>query len=480
MMDISKLIAITDSYNQSQELSENTILRKIIENVHDGIMVTDSEGKVLLVNPSSAMFIHRTPEELVGNNVRGFLEKGFYSRSTILEAIKTRSPVTKLITVPDGKKVISTSVPILDDNKNILMVVTNTRNQELIDTYVAAIEQERIKSEHYKSVVNYLDTLVAMDKTLVATSNAMNEIISVANIISKTDSTVLLLGETGTGKEVLARYIHRNSNRDKEPFIPVNCAAVPNELMESEFFGYDKGAFSGAHVQGKPGFFEIANKGTLFLDEIGELPLHMQSKLLRVLETGEVQRLGGTSFRRTNVRLIAATNKDLKLMVRNKQLREDLYYRLNVIPISIPPLRDRSDDILSLAENFLNVYNKKYGFNKVLSQRTIRNFLNYKWPGNARELRNLIERLVIITQGDELNFDFSAQEVPVEQAIINTALLEKDSKSELPLKKAVKAFEKQYIDQVLRECNGNITEAADRLGIHRTMVYRKIKTEEKL
>ncbi len=225
-------------------------------------------------------------------------------------------------------------------------------------------------------------------------------------MIARTDSTVLITGESGTEKEVIARFIHRNSFRFREPFIPVNCAAIPEELMESEFFGYDKGAFSGANSRGKLGFFEMADNGTLFLDEIGELSLNLQSKLLRVLETGEFQRFGGVAIKKSDVRLVAATNKDLASMVTRGVFREDLYYRLNVIPVSIPPLRERPEDILKLSDKFLKEFNAKFGTDKAFSKNLLVNFMNYSWPGNARELRNLIERLVIISSGKELNYDF--------------------------------------------------------------------------
>lgn len=458
----------------SRDLFENSVLRQVIEHSYDGIMVTDNRGTVLIANPASVRLMQKVEEEVIGYNVQDLVRKGYYNTSTTMEAIQKRKAVTRLVKLPSGVKLMSTSIPLIDEKNEIVMVITNTRDKDLVDTYIAALEQERDKSEHYKNVVNYLEELGSQSKAPIAESKMMNEIIQTAGLIAKTDSTVLLLGETGTGKEVMARYIHKNSLRLKEPFIPVNCAAIPNELMESEFFGYERGAFSGAKLQGKPGFFEIANKGTLFLDEVGELPMSMQSKLLRVLETGEVQRLGGTSFKNTNVRLIAATNKDLKHMISQNLFREDLYYRLNVIPIKIPPLRERPEDIVVLAEKFLEEYNQKYSFNKVFSDTTLRGFINYKWPGNARELRNLVERLAIITPDNIIEYEDKSDEGSKENGKAHAPANMPDKEFEGTLKDVIKTVEEEYINSVLKACNGRIGDAAKRLGIHRTMLYRKM------
>ena len=455
------------------EKLENSLLYQIIENSHDGIIVTDNTGQVLLANTAAAQFMNRTVEDLVGYNVRLLLERGFYSNSTILETVRTGLPVTKLITIPiSGKKVMSTSIPIMNENKSVNLIVTTTINQDLVDSYVDAIEQEKNNSEKYKSAANYLDELESRTYDVVFKSEKMKRIIKEVSLIARTDSTILITGESGTGKEVIARFVHRNSGRSREPFIPVNCAAIPEELMESEFFGYEKGAFSGANAKGKLGFFEIADRGTLFLDEIGELSLNLQSKLLRVLETGEFQRIGGTTIKKSDVRLVSATNKDLAAMVRNGVFREDLYYRLNVIPVFIPPLRERPEDIIKLSDKFLEEFNIKFGTDKIFSRSLLVKFLNYRWPGNARELKNLIERLVIISSGKELNFNFDNDFQIKDERIISEN--KEPEKVFVPLKEAVKTYERKYIEQVIETCNGNISAAADRLGIHRTMIYRKL------
>lgn len=366
-----------------------------------------------------------------------------------------------------------TSKPLLDENGDIVMVITNARDKDLVEQYITALEKERTTAKRYKTAVEYLTEVNLENNEIVAESQQMRQIIKMSNVIARTDSTVMLIGETGTGKEVMAKHIHRTSLRSKEPFIPVNCAAIPHELLESEFFGYVRGAFTGANPQGKPGLFEIADKGTLFLDEIAELPLSMQSKLLRVIESGEAQRLGDTNIYQTNVRLIAATNRDLESMINQELFRSDLYYRLNVIPINLPPLKERPEDILAFAFKFLQELNRKYALKKVFSSQATQAFQNYSWPGNVRELRNVIERLVITTVGDKLNFedDFLVQSktrLKTEEGLQDTTKAYQGT-----LKNVIKAVEDEYINQVLMECGGRVGEAAKRLGVHRTMLYRK-------
>lgn len=457
--------------NELTATSVNLKLNQIIENSYDSIFVTDKFGNVLLANPAASRLMQIPLEVLVGSNVNNLVKEGSYNRSTAMEAALKRSVVTGLVKTKQGLNLMSTSMPLLDESGEVVMVITNTRDKDLVEKYMTALEEERAKADRYKTAMAYLSDLDLDNKTPVTQSPAMRKVMATINVIAKVDSTVMLLGESGTGKEVAARYIHRQSTRAKEPFIPVNCAAIPHELLESEFFGYTRGAFTGANPQGKPGLFEIADKGTLFLDEIAELPLSIQSKLLRILETGEVQRLGATAIHRTNVRIIAATNRDLKQMVRTGPFRDDLYYRLNVIPINLPPLRERPEDIVELATKFLEEYNKKYGLKKAFSANTIQAFLGYSWPGNIRELRNVIERLAITSAGDELEFEADGSpgaKATCDEEVYAFASLDGT------LKEVLKAVEKQYINKVMTACNGRVADAAQRLGIHRTLLYKKI------
>ncbi|AFQ43692.1 sigma-54 interaction domain-containing protein [Desulfosporosinus meridiei] len=450
-------------------------LQQIIDNSYDSIFVTDKYGNVLLANSGTGVFMGYTTEELIGKNVENLVKKGAYDWSPTMKAIKTRTVVSGIVRNKHGIQEMATSKPLLDEKGEIVMVITNARDKDLVEEYIAALEKERSIVHRYKTAVEYLSEVDSGNKEIVAESPQMKQIIKTSNVIAKTDSTVMLIGETGTGKEVMARHIHRNSYRSKEPFIPVNCAAIPHDLLESEFFGYVRGAFSGANPQGKPGLFEIADKGTLFLDELAELPLSMQSKLLRVLESSEIKRLGDTNIHNINVRFIAATNRDLKTMINQKQFRSDLYYRLNVIPINLPALKDRPEDILAFAHKFLEELNKKYSLKKQFSTQATQLLFNYNWPGNVRELRNVIERLVITSSSDILNFDEDSL-VNRKPSLKNEQRCQQISRDyQGTLKNVIKSVEEEYINQVLAECGGRIREAAQRLGIHRTMLYRKLK-----
>jgi len=458
---------------------DKQFLEQIIDESFESIFVTDKFGKVLFANSSAGIFLGYKTEELIGINVKDLVKKGIYDWSPTMKAIETRSVVSGIVKNDRGVQHMVTSKPLLTENGDIAMIITNARDKGLVDEYISALENERITVIRYKTAVEYLSEVDLENKELVAESQQMRQIMKLSNVIAKTDSTVMLIGETGTGKEVMARYIHRNSLRSKEPFIPVNCAAVPHELLESEFFGYVRGAFTGANSQGKPGLFEIADKGTLFLDEIAELPLTMQSKLLRVLESGEIQRLGDTIIFQADVRFIAATNRDLKAMISQKLFRSDLYYRLNVIPINLPPLKDRPEDILAFAHKFLEELNRRYALRKRFSTQATQLLFNYNWPGNVRELRNVIERLVITSSGDLLNFEEDSllnRNTPLET---EPGYLESNKGYHGTLKSVMQAVDEEYINQVLAECGGRIGETASRLGIHRTMLYRKMHNKHK-
>jgi transcriptional regulator with PAS, ATPase and Fis domain len=288
--------------------------------------------------------------------------------------------------------------------------------------------------------------------------------------VAGVDSTVLLLGESGVGKEVVAKLLHRLSKRSTKPLVAINCSAIPENLIESELFGYETGAFTGAQKRGKQGLIEFANEGTLFLDEIGELPLSLQVKLLRVLQDKKLMRLGGITEIDVNVRIVAATNRDLYKMVIDKQFRADLYYRLNVIPIEIPPLRKRKSDILPLCHHFIDVYNHKYGINKELSLSTGQALENYDWPGNVRELENLIERLVVTTNHNIIDFEDLPQFLVHNDSDINSKIKIDEI---MHLREAQELTEKLLIEKAYENYK-NTYEMAEALGVNQSTVVRKI------
>lgn len=345
--------------------------------------------------------------------------------------------------------------------------------------FFATVEKEHLKAETYKDAFNYLLEQNGTKSKVVVNSMSMQQLFTHLQPAIISDSTILLSGESGVGKDVVATFIHNNSPRAKEPFIPVNCAAIPHELVESEFFGYESGAFTGASRQGRTGFFEMANNGTLFLDEIGELPFNMQSKLLRVLEDHMVARIGSKKSNRVNIRIIAATNQDLAQMVQDGAFREDLYYRLNVIPFSIPPLRERRDDIIPLAEYFLDNYNQKYGKSKRFSAEVYDVLLHQVWKGNVRELKNVVARLTILSLSDTisakdlplvgLDAPSRADAIPPEKPQVAAA---ETTAKDTSILETYQAAERERVLAALMKSNGNKTKAAKLLGMSRGKLYK--------
>lgn len=303
---------------------------------------------------------------------------------------------------------------------------------------------------------------------IIGTSPEIKEVLKLIDKIAPTNSTVLILGESGVGKELVARNIHMKSNRLTKPFIKVNCAAIPSELVESELFGYEKGAFTGAHTR-KLGQFELANSGTLFLDEIGDMPMQAQSKVLRAIEDYEILRLGGTKSIKIDVRIITATNQNPEYLIEQKKFRADLFYRINVLTIEVPPLKQRKEDIKSLAETFLmNACIDNNQPIKTLSKKTIQSLKHQDWPGNVRELKHLMEKLAILTEEQQID----PEDIP---SIIKTTEREENNKEETQIEKAKTEFEKNLIIEVLNKTGWHISKAAKKLGIDRSTLFRKMK-----
>ena len=341
-----------------------------------------------------------------------------------------------------------------EDLKNVISKAVNTKSLSDRDVVLDSMEDG-----HY---------------TLIGTSKPMLEIYDIVKTVAPTPTTILITGETGTGKELIARAIHENSARKGGPFIKINCAAIPENLMESELFGYEKGAFTGA-VHKKPGRFEQAHKGTLFLDEIGDLPKDMQAKLLRTIQDREFERVGGVQTIKVDVRLVAATNRDLLQDVQNKRFREDLYYRINVLPILLPSLRERKNDIPLLVNHFIDKFNRKLGRHvRRLEPEVERFFREYDWPGNIREMENLLERLILLANDDTIRYKALPADLlnPLPPEAIKPEA-EQGSFKEI-IKGQAEAVESHIIGRVLEQCGKNVTRAADRLGISRKGLQLKM------
>ncbi|AYD41109.1 PAS domain S-box protein [Clostridium fermenticellae] len=464
---------LCDLDNADTDTLKATIRRlyDIIECSYDGIYITDGDANTIFLNRSYEKITGMKKKEMIGKNME-YLEKNkFISKSGTLMVLRSKRSITIQQSFKTGKKVLVSSSPIFDDDKNIIMVVTNVRDvTELYELKEQLEKNKELTQKYYSQVaamrnqlLNFSDIIVE-DEKMLATLKASEK-------VARVDTTVLLLGETGVGKEVIAKYVHKNSKRKDKSFIKINCGAIPENLIESELFGYEKGAFTGANKEGKIGLFELADTGTIFLDEVGELPLDMQVKLLRVLQEGEIKRVGGIKNIKVDVRVIAATNRNLEDMVRKKAFREDLYYRLNVIPITILPLRKRRADIEPLAKYFLQMFNKKYDFNKKISSGAMESLKRYEWPGNVRELKNIIERVVIMSTGNNI----LRSDLPIKEIWSNNGVHQINSVNmNITLKQAVENLEKNLIESAFEEC-GNVRSAAKKLGIDASTLVRKRK-----
>ena len=456
-------------------------LKELLNYYYGNIFVVDGKGKIIYANASAAESVGSTIDDITGKNCQEMEMEGYYDKSVALDAIRKKKRVLSVYKTRIGLNVVCSANPILDECGNVTRVVVFSQDEALMREIMNDVEEERKKNISIQQTLSYIQEKMAC-QNIVSSSPEMERLFKMLLNVARTDTTVTIYGESGTGKEVLANFVHQNSMRSNKPFIPINCEAIPAELMEAEFFGYEKGSFTGANREGKAGLFEMADHGTIFLDELGEMPLSLQSKLLRVLESGEVKRIGSSKTIKTDVRIIAATNRNLTKMVDEKTFREDLYYRLNVIPVNIPPLRERPEDIEALSEHFLNEFNRKYGRNVEISEDVLNKFKKYSWPGNIRELKNEIERYVV-TEGQVssvLNDNIRHSMTDVNIKFTNSNISKNITVKNIPLKEVMDRYEIEYIRHVIDDCEGVMTEAAKRLGIHRSALYKKIdKFKEK-
>lgn len=450
-------------------------LYDVIESSYDGIYITDGEANTILVNKSYEKITGMKREQMLGKNMEYLEQNGIVSKSATVLVLKNKKTVTIEQEFRNGKKVLVSSSPIFDTDGNITMVVTNVRDVTELYELKEQLEKNMELTQKYYSEIAMMRKQVIGNADIIAEDKKMLDVLEMAKKVAKVNTTVLLLGETGVGKEEAAKFIHKNSSRINNAFIKINCGAIPGNLIESELFGYEKGAFTGANKEGKIGMFELADKGTLFLDEIGELPLDMQVKLLRVLQENEFKRVGGTDNINVDVRVIAATNRNLKEMMEKKLFREDLYYRLHVIPVTIPPLRERKLDIEPLILHFLDEFNKKYDLQKTIAQGALNCLKQYEWPGNVRELKNIIERVCVMCVDDKI----MRGDLPIvglgdcddEKFIVENKYAS--------LKDAVEKLEASMIENSF-EKHGNVRAAAKELGIDASTFVRKRKRYEDL
>ncbi|MCR6789521.1 MULTISPECIES: sigma-54 interaction domain-containing protein [Bacillus cereus group] len=389
-------------------------LKDVFEYAFDEIFVTDEQGIVVRVNSTCERHYQLAAEELVGKHVKELQKDGIFYPSATLEVIEKKRPIELVQTTKSGEYLHVRTRPVFDDEGNLRRVISYSRDLTELYQLRQKVEEMDNQLKTYKKELRE----TYEHEGLIFKSLAMQKIVDTIKKVSVVDSTVLVLGETGVGKSRLVRHLHEVSHRKHESFYEINCAALPTNLIESELFGYSGGSFTGANREGKKGLLESAHKGTLFLDEIGEMPTEIQAKLLQVLQEKTFRPIGGRELKKVDVRIVAATNRDLSMMVKQGTFRKDLYYRLNVIPIAIPPLRDRTEDILPLIYHYLQHFNKKYGRDVKLAPSTLQMFVGYPWEGNNREIENVIERIVI-TVDDVVTVEdlpLSMQEAAVEQS----------------------------------------------------------------
>ena len=446
-------------------------LDAIIDSSSDGLWICDADARVIRINPASERINNIKAAEVVGKDMRELLDQGFIDRSAALEALTTRRVVSQLQN-RQGRKLISTGTPVLDASGAVIRVVVSERDVTEIDNLQRELEEQEALRDQFRSQMLELQQADLASRSVIARSPAMVNALKQALRVSAVNSSVLILGESGVGKGLIAELIHKNSSRADKPLIEINCGAIPESLIESELFGYEKGAFTGAQTSGKPGYLEVADGGILFLDEIAELPQAAQVKLLRFLENGRVVRLGGTIARALDVRIIAATHRNLDEMVKQGSFRLDLYYRLNVIPIQVPALRERKDCILPLIRHYMDLFGARDSLRKRLTRAAQDALLAFDYPGNVRQLMNICERLVVMSETDLID----VKDLPAEVAALGTESGESDDSwaEELTLQQTMESIERTVLQKALAK-HGNQVRMAQALGVNQSTIARKLK-----
>lgn len=461
--DISILENTSSELNYVKSLMHE--LEAIINSSYDGIFITDGQGVVLRVNHAYERITGINADEVIGKNMGRLVEEDYYDKSVTLLVMEKKERLTINQTIKKDHNVLVTGNPIFDENGDLFRVVTNVRDITELTQLQEQLTKTKEQTLKYKTELSHLRSLQIQQNEIIFRSRSMGQAIAVATKVAEVDSTVLITGESGTGKELIAKLIHQRGKGIDKPFIKINCAALPEQLLESELFGYESGAFTGAKKEGKPGLFELAHNGTLFLDEVGDMPLVLQVKLLRSIQEKEILRVGGMKPIKVNVRIIAATHRNLSEMVEKGIFRKDLYYRLMVVPIHLASLRDRKEDVPLLIVHFLEKFNQRFGYNKTVSPHAFNKLIDYGWPGNVRELENVIERMIVTSIDDEL----SVEHLP-ETFTTRNFLPKKGTK----LKAAVEQAEAFLLEETYKE-HPSWQKVAEVLDVDRATIYRKAK-----
>lgn len=437
---------------------------EIFRNSFDGIFVADGAGMTLMVNEGCERNYDLSAADMIGRHVSEFEKAGWIRPVVAAQVARTGLRISTTQHTHTGKTILVTGIPLIDAAGNVRKVIINSRDmtelRQLQDTLAQTREKLRKVDEENEAL--RLQNL-RVDHVVVR-SEPMRRVAELAMRVARVDATVLITGPSGVGKDVIASMIHGESLRSAGPFIKINCGALPHDLLESELFGYEPGAFTGAQRTGKNGLVELANKGTLFLDEIGDMPLGLQVKLLQMLQDRTVVRIGGTRAMAVDVRVIAATNRDLKGMVEARTFRDDLYYRLNVIPIPVPSLAERKDDVAPMVQQFVEEFNDRYGCRRTMSEQAMALLIAYDWPGNVRELKNVVERLIVTCESDVISPEFL-------DGVLPRDVLDAQPNS---FRQRVERFERRLVEDAMRQV-GNTRDAARLLGLSQSSVVRKLR-----
>ena len=450
----------------------------LLDCIDEAILIVDRDANILKYNETFSRLTDLMGRSLVGMNLRDIVASGILRESAALKSLEVKKKIDMNLTYETGQTATWTYIPVFDERGELVMTVGTGRDM----TKLVTLEKKLKISETIISQYEGRNLKMAGDAgqvEIIYSSSVMQQVIRLGWKAAATSSPVLIWGETGVGKEIMAALIHQLSARSAKPFVAINCASIPDELLEAELFGYEEGSFTGAKRSGKKGLLEEAHEGTLLLDEIGELPLKSQSKLLRFLQEGNFQKIGSNKTQAVDVRILCATNLTMDQLMNSKQFRQDLFYRIAVIPVFIPPLRDRQEDIPPLILHFIQIFNTKYKTDIKLPAKLMNRLYTYEWPGNVRELKNVIERMAIMYASQEL----SEEDL---ELILNINPRQDSSNRSLPapeptmpvlppsLPKAMEQFEEKWIKQAY-QMTGSIVGAAKLLGINPSTIHRKLK-----
>lgn len=470
---------MTKRYNRVMNVAmTKKQLLNCVDQMNSGLLITDENGVIKYFNNAYLQLTKLSGLE-IGDNIMTYYHQGIIkSKPACIEAIHSENKIIRQFTQSeDGVFIISSSETIKSDDGKIAFVIT--RVHDMTDFFEVRDDIENVRRIMEKLAQNDVEMNSQYGTDIIAINADFRQLLERGEKVAIFDVPVLITGESGTGKDVMARFIHDHSHRKEKAFVAINCAAIPDNLLETELFGYTKGTFTGQSKEGKAGLFEAARGGTLFLDEIGDMPLALQAKLLRVLESKTYMQVGGSKVIETDVRIIAATNHHLKEMIDEGKFREDLYYRINVVELALPSLRKRKEDIIPLSFLFLNKFNNKYGQNKRISATILQQLQSYDWPGNIRQLKNTIEMMCVLSSGGELEVPEFVSEIHVKdnksiQAVREHILEIETTDTLLKLEDFTDMAEKEYLLKAYKICK-TTRKMAEILGVNHSTIIRKMK-----